>query len=125
MHKHLRKFDYGDDFTDDSIVRQWYLDHYDYVRSKVPKDRLLEHHPSDGWEPLAKFLDIPMEKVPNMPYPHVNDSGDWMEFYTKTWRVAFAKMVGKILAMSLPFVGAIAWYFRGDEIADYISKLRQ
>jgi len=41
------------------------------VRDEVPADRLLEWSPADGWEPLCKFLEVP---VPAAPVPHVNDS---------------------------------------------------
>ena len=51
-------------------VRQFYYDHYAAVREMVPKDRLIEHTPKDGWEPLCKFLGKP---VPGVPYPHVNE----------------------------------------------------
>lgn len=41
------------------------------VRDTVPADRLLEWSPADGWEPLCKFLEVP---VPPAPVPHVNDA---------------------------------------------------
>lgn len=41
------------------------------VRRTVPKERLLEWWPTDGWEPLCEFLGLP---VPPVPVPHVNDS---------------------------------------------------
>lgn len=39
------------------------------IRGLVPKDRLLEWHIEDGWEPLCKFLNKP---VPNFEFPHAN-----------------------------------------------------
>lgn len=51
-----------------------YLDilqaHKDKVRQLVPKEQLLEMDLSDGWEPLCKFLGVP---VPNEPFPRAND----------------------------------------------------
>jgi hypothetical protein len=44
------------------------------VRDTVPADRLLEWKPADGWEPLCKFLEVP---VPQAPIPHVNDSAQF------------------------------------------------
>jgi Sulfotransferase domain len=41
------------------------------VRQTVPADRLLVWSPSDGWEPLCDFLELP---VPKAPLPRVNDS---------------------------------------------------
>jgi Sulfotransferase domain len=45
--------------------------HNEDVRQAVPADRLLEWSPADGWEPLCKFLEVP---VPQAPVPHVNDT---------------------------------------------------
>jgi hypothetical protein len=44
------------------------------VRDNVPADRLLEWSPADGWEPLCRFLEMP---VPQAPIPHVNDSAQF------------------------------------------------
>ncbi len=48
--------------------------HNQEVRDTVPADRLLEWSPADGWEPLCRFLDVP---VPQAPLPHVNDSAQF------------------------------------------------
>jgi hypothetical protein len=45
--------------------------HNQMVRDAVPADRLLEWKPADGWEPLCRFLEVP---VPQAPLPRVNDS---------------------------------------------------
>ncbi|KAI8625312.1 hypothetical protein F5Y19DRAFT_272689 [Xylariaceae sp. FL1651] len=54
--------------------------HMDLVRSVVPNDRLLEYELSEGWEPLCKFLNVP---VPNEPFPRANDANA-AEEYSKT-----------------------------------------
>jgi len=41
----------------------------DKVRATVPADRLLVFTPSDGWDPLCRFLDVP---VPDTPFPRSN-----------------------------------------------------
>jgi len=41
------------------------------VQETVPSDRLLVWSVSDGWEPLCRFLEVP---VPDTPFPHLNDS---------------------------------------------------
>jgi hypothetical protein len=56
---------------DPAIVAAAFDRYNDEVRETVPADRLLEWSPGDGWEPLCKFLDVP---VPQAPIPHVNDS---------------------------------------------------
>jgi hypothetical protein len=56
------------------------------IRGLVPKERLLEWHIGDGWEPLCKFLGKP---VPNVEFPHANaaNSGwkDREEQANKRW----------------------------------------
>ena len=39
---------------------------------------MLEFHPSQGWEPLCKFLD---KKAPDTPYPKINE-GDFVRVLT-------------------------------------------
>jgi Sulfotransferase domain len=41
------------------------------VEATVPADRLLVWSAADGWEPLCRFLGLP---VPHTPFPHLNDS---------------------------------------------------
>lgn len=61
-----------------------YLDilqaHEDKVRSLVPKEQLLEMNLSDGWEPLCKFLGVP---VPDEPFPRANDGAAADKYATK------------------------------------------
>ena len=48
-----------------------YQEHIDYLERVVPKARLHYFRVSEGWEPLCKILGC---EVPNVPFPHVNDS---------------------------------------------------
>lgn len=52
-------------------------DHYAMVRERVPKEQLLDFKLKDGWEPLCKFLDVP---VPDVPFPHVNERDALLRF---------------------------------------------
>lgn len=44
----------------------------------IPQSQLLEYDVRDGWEPLCKFLDVP---IPNEPFPRENDSEATRELY--------------------------------------------
>lgn len=76
------------DIDNSGALRRTYADHYAHVRSKVPKDRLLEFESKDGWEPLCAFLGKPVPK--DELYPRVND-GQWLVkahtfiFYYRVW----------------------------------------
>lgn len=48
------------------VFNQW----IETTKQNIPADRLLIFDVKEGWEPLCKFLDVP---VPDTPFPHVND----------------------------------------------------
>ena len=50
---------------------QFYKDHVEEVKRHVPADKLLVFEVKEGWEPLCRFLDVP---VPDCPFPRVNDT---------------------------------------------------
>jgi hypothetical protein len=96
----------GGDLDNSAALRRFYANHYANVRSKVPKDRLLEFESKDGWEPLCKFLGKP---VPNEPYPKVND-GQWLVkahnfiFYYRLWACT-KKYISAIVLLAAVSVG--------------------
>ena len=47
------------------------------VMKKVPKDRLLIWNLKDGWEPICKFLNVP---IPDQPIPVLNKTTDPLFF---------------------------------------------
>lgn len=54
-----------------------YHRHNAFVRQVVPKDKLLEYDPKQGYEPLCKFLNVPVptdERGNQLDFPHANDS---------------------------------------------------
>jgi len=46
------------------------------VREAIPPERLLVFDVAEGWEPLCRFLNVP---VPNTPFPHLNLRADFWE----------------------------------------------
>jgi hypothetical protein len=46
------------------------------VRAALPPERLLEFESTDGWEPLARFLGVP---IPDRPYPRTNSTEEFLE----------------------------------------------
>ncbi|OCL12927.1 hypothetical protein AOQ84DRAFT_261091, partial [Glonium stellatum] len=53
-----------------SKSRQAYIDHYEYVRKAVPKNKLLEFHQPFEWKPLCDFLGT---SLPNDSFPRMNN----------------------------------------------------
>ncbi|MGA7672582.1 MAG: sulfotransferase family protein [Nitrolancea sp.] len=49
-----------------------YERHIEEVKQRVPADRLLVYQVSEGWEPLCRFLDVPVPT--DTPFPRLNDT---------------------------------------------------
>jgi hypothetical protein len=60
-------------WRDESAAKAAYLAHNEHVRATAPRDRLVEWHPGDGWEPICSTLGT---EVPNHPFPHVNTTAE-------------------------------------------------
>jgi hypothetical protein len=60
-------------WQDEVAAKAAYLAYNDHVRATAPADRLVEWHPSDGWEPLCAALGL---VVPQHPFPHVNTTAE-------------------------------------------------
>ena len=86
-----------------------YEEHNELVKNTVPKENLLVWNLKEGWEPLCKFLDVP---IPDVPVPRDNVTGDlaWGKEYfyeDKVTRNAFIYLICNsimiILAIFLVF----------------------
>ena len=53
-----------------------YTTHVERVIADVPPERLVLFDPREGWPPLCDALDVP---VPNVPFPRVNTSKEFVE----------------------------------------------
>jgi hypothetical protein len=53
-----------------------FVAHSDAVKATIPAEQLLVYQVKDGWEPLCKFLGLP---VPDMPFPRTNDRVEFWE----------------------------------------------
>jgi hypothetical protein len=52
-----------------------YEHHNEMVRQIIPSDRLLTYEVAQGWEPLCRFLGVP---VPATPFPKANTTDDFL-----------------------------------------------
>ena len=50
---------------------KFYNDWVEEVKNTVPEEKLLIFSVKEGWEPLCKFLDLP---IPDQPFPRTNDT---------------------------------------------------
>ncbi|MGA8262757.1 MAG: sulfotransferase family protein [Arenicellales bacterium] len=78
-----------------------YHRHIEDVKAAVPADRLLVFSVDQGWEPLCRFLDVP---VPQEPFPNLNDR----PAIKKTLR-AMTRGAYVILGLGAAALAAVAW----------------
>lgn len=62
------------EWRDATAAQRAYEQHNATVRSTVPRERLVDWQPGDGWEPICAALDVP---VPDEPFPHTNTKDEF------------------------------------------------
>jgi hypothetical protein len=93
-----------DRFAERDHVIKMFTDWNEEAKRVVPADRLLVFEAKDGWEPLCKFLGVP---VPSEPYPRVNDSAEFKKRVNAATVVCWAILLAPFaLAASVA-----AWLF--------------
>lgn len=67
---------FGDDPESDEGLEAGMQAWHESVKQGLPEERLLVWDPADGWDPLCRFLEVP---VPSEPLPRVNDTTSFKE----------------------------------------------
>jgi hypothetical protein len=67
---------FGGRLADRAHAKRVFEAHNQAVIDAIPASRLLVYRPGDGWEPLCRFLDVP---VPDEEFPHLNDTAWYRE----------------------------------------------
>lgn len=78
----------------------FYNAHIEAVKAAVPPEKLLIFSAAEGWEPLCKFLNVP---VPQTPFPRVNDREEFKRMFIGMRRGAY----GLVAVLALLGAGAI------------------
>ncbi len=74
----------------------FYADHIEQVKQAVPAERLLIYSVDQGWEPLCRFLGLP---IPDTPFPNVNDRSQIKKVIATISRGAYLIIaIGVVLA---------------------------
>jgi hypothetical protein len=69
---------FGGRLADRAHATRVFEEHNQSVIDAIPPSNLLVYRPGDGWEPLCRFLDVP---VPDEDFPHLNDTA-WYRAHT-------------------------------------------
>lgn len=84
--------------------------HLDEVAATIPAGRLLVFDVRDGWEPLCRFLGVP---VPDLPFPHDNEAGTFeRDFQRRTGRMYARNLAGAGAVVTLGIAAAVAYHRR-------------
>jgi len=67
--------DFGDKLHDRAFMADYFRRHTETVVRTIPAERLLVYQVGEGWEPLCKFLGVP---VPAEPFPSENSRADFI-----------------------------------------------
>ena len=60
---------------DRACMTDYFCRHNEEVKRTIPPERLLVYEAGQGWEPLCRFLDVP---VPDAPYPSENSRAEFI-----------------------------------------------
>jgi hypothetical protein len=74
VHKLILEQTFGGRLADREEAIAVYERHHEAVRRTVPQERLLVYEVAQGWEPLCRFLGLP---VPEEPFPQVNTKAEF------------------------------------------------
>lgn len=67
-----------EDFTDRDSAIAAYRRNNEKIRDTIPADRLLVFNVADGWEPLCRFLELP---VPSSPFPRRHPKKEFWDHF--------------------------------------------
>ncbi|KAL8921023.1 MAG: hypothetical protein Q9208_005914 [Pyrenodesmia sp. 3 TL-2023] len=95
--------------------------HTDHVRRVVPSQRLLEFNPSQGWEPLCAFLEVP---VPEVEFPHLNEPKSLVkirkDMYWERWALVIREGAKRWTLLALALVAGL-WLASGAAVGKTAS----
>ena len=78
------------------------------VKRSVPADKLLVFDVKQGWDPLCKFLDVPVPPK-SVPFPNVNDTAAQKKNLRTLVIASHAVVLGVPLILAV-----MAWVFRAE-----------
>jgi hypothetical protein len=81
-------------FEDKSYAIEAFNGHNERVRQAVPAGQLLVYEVREGWEPLCKFLEMPVPE--GRPFPHLNVAA---EFQARIKRIS---MILRMIGFGIP-----------------------
>jgi hypothetical protein len=97
-------------------LEEQYERHNQHVIENIPRDQLLVFNVKDGWEPLCRFLDKPIPKVP-FPHPKVNSS-ESLKKLRKIFVMIVYAWIPVMVVLIISFSICCCWPYEEKEKAD-------
>ena len=106
LHAIIDKRSFHEDWNKENVI-QCYNEYCQDVIKTCPPEKLLVFEVSEGWEPLCKFLEVP---VPKEPFPHVNDTQQFQSHVRKLSTMGYT-------ALGCSIVGFLGVAMLGSKLA--------
>jgi Sulfotransferase domain len=90
---------FHDRFADKPYAMAVFRQHNEEVKRVVPPERLLVYDVKDGWEPLCRFLGVPVPS--DRPFPHTNDTAAFQQMIQQRIQSVRRVAFGILAAMAL------------------------
>jgi hypothetical protein len=112
------------DFSPNGWAAQHFEEHNNLVRNLVPREKLLEYDPTDGWEPLCQFLG---HSRPEEPFPALDadeDDDKVVKMQKIFWFIGLARSLAKMAAVfvGVPLLIRYVWS-RQDDIQELMASI--
>ena len=95
-------------FADRAYAIEVFQQHIVEVKQVVPAERLLVYDVQEGWEPLCRFLGVPVPE--GKPFPHLNDTRQFQQVMRQRVRLATLMTLGLVMVGVLLFVTFIYFW---------------
>lgn len=99
------------DYEDRDKCKRRFEEHYENLRNIVPKERLLEYHIQDGWDPLVESLGL---KDRSGSISSSNVPEDFILYHAVGWKSSVVRSVKNVAKVMVGLVAAVdvVLYFR-------------
>ncbi|KAJ7724518.1 hypothetical protein B0H16DRAFT_1333494, partial [Mycena metata] len=93
---------------DEELCKARFMAHYEYIRSLVPAESLLEFDVKQGWAPLCRFLG---NKIPDEPFPRLFDTAAFKSVVKMGDAAAAKTIFAKLAPIFVASCGVVIYFF--------------
>lgn len=100
----------GEIHNPEGYMKHGITKHNEHIKKLVPKERLLEFHPKDGWKPLCDFLG---KEVPEGDFPNINEGSSLKSMLDQLLVIRVWVSLGEWALVAAPVAAAAAgaWWW--------------